>query len=57
MSVYAIRKEPLSDPRWGTDVCGHRHRSRAAAERCEAAEWRLRERLGWYTPDAEDGES
>ena len=44
MSVFQLPKEPLTDSRWGTDVCGHRHRSREAAKKCEEREWRRRER-------------
>lgn len=44
MGVHQLPKEPLTDSRWGTDSCDHRHRSEEAARRCEDAEWRRRER-------------
>jgi hypothetical protein len=44
VSVCTWPREPLQDPRWRTDVCRHRHRSRDAAEQCEKRENRRRER-------------
>ena len=40
--------------RYTTDVCGHLHRTYEAAEQCEAAEWRRRERDGMYSPEVDD---
>lgn len=35
MSTYMWPREPLQDPRWRSDACRHRHRTREAAERCD----------------------
>jgi hypothetical protein len=44
-------RQPLKDGVWRTSFCGHRHRSRAAAEQCERRETARNERLTKAAPE------